>query len=296
MLKKHADSTKDPKAIKQTIKAYPKLSRISSILNTRLQHVKDTKTGDFKRKLMKIGKLVIPYSSPEWDEIVNSEAFRTKLNKKYMTISKNIDKKIRELRVLQGNERRADPEGYYVFGEESLNQRKKRLNNGRPEMKKYTDMIKAKKAEIKELIKELKEAEKIQLKEDKKMKDYLIRTKIDLVFQPIRLIHKETYNSNNLKQVSYLNNINRIGKKNYSVIKPSKLKYELNKTEILVYQFFKNTKDDILKNIEPFIVSDKLDMKIMKKIKSNKKFQEAQFLKEYKKARASSNNSFNEVN
>ena len=122
LLKKHADSTKDPGVIKQTIKAYPKLSRISSILNTRLQHVKDRKTGDFKRKLMKIGKLVIPYSSPEWDEIVSSEAFRTKLNKKYTTIAKNIDKKTRELRVLQGNERRADPEGYYVFGEESLNQ------------------------------------------------------------------------------------------------------------------------------------------------------------------------------
>jgi hypothetical protein len=295
MLKKHADSTKDPKAIKQTIKAYPKLSRISSILNTRLQHVKDTKTGDFKRKLMKIGKLVIPYCSPEWDEIVNSEAFRTKINKKFITISKNIYKKENEKIIIEHTRREEDPDYYGAFVEIIEEEDRRNREIAQREMEKYTVMIKAKEEEIEQLKKELKEAEKNQLQEDKKMKDYLKKIRIDLVFQPFRLIHKETYNSNNLKQVSYLNNINRIGKKNYSLIKPSNLKSELDKTEILVYQFFKNTKDKILKNIELFLPTDRLDTKIMRKIKSNKKFQEAQFLKEYKEARASSNNSSIEV-
>ena len=210
-----------------------------------------TKYLNNKRKKTDIDKILIPYDTPEWYEIVDSERFRTKLTDKHLKYKSKIEifnKKLDELKkkyaAFAGNSNDSNNSQNSILNvknnSELINSWKNFTET--PTLNKLNKLNKFTEIELKkimnyynqnnksELIKFMTEMntqyENKRLKEDLLMKSYLKLSKISLIFQPLRVklepgATTENYTIISKTPVSFINNINKMSKN--TSIKPSNI-------------------------------------------------------------------------
>ena len=251
---------------------------------------KDPEFAKYRKKFFEIGVLMIPYGSPEWDKIVNSDQFQTKFTKQLKDLFLKIEENKKELNQSSRN------------------------NSNNNSIKKLNTKIKTLEAKFEQLKEEKNE-------KDTKIKEYLKEKKIDLVFRPFRINpYLMDYTENNKKPMSYLHDIEQLRnnkkypwwtrdyvdpslqeqyfetslhpkhqrmtaklrkgrgihfwqsvKPNSKNIKSLNLSSKLNKNFMVVYEFFfDENKHKKIKDIELFPPEEKLHLKIMRKIKPGK--------------------------
>ena len=207
-----------------------------------------------KRKKTDIDKILIPYDTDEWYEIVDSERFRTKLTDKHLKYKSKIEifnDRLDELKkkyaAFAGNSNDSNNSQNSILNVRTFNNVNNNIellkswenfkqNRTLNKLDKFTDIELKKimnyynqenKSELIEFMTEMNtQLENKRLNEDLLMKSYLKLSKISLIFQPLRVklepgATTENYTIISKTPVSFINNINKMSKN--TSIKPSNI-------------------------------------------------------------------------